>query len=151
LACTWQKVFADHEDQRWTGAWVGQAVWVDQVYTVEKARRLLPEVLARADELIAFRADLVELHAAIDEGVPSSLGGRAEAKALEARMSEILSWFSAQGLDLKGLAPLLLDFPAELESEAVLLCWVEGERELRWYHKPEHGFAGRRPIPGDSA
>jgi len=122
---------------------------VDQVYTVDEARRLLPGVLARADELIAFRADLVELHAALDEGVKSPLGGRAEAKGLEARLSEILGWFAAQGLDLKGIAPLLLDFPAQLESEAVLLCWVEGERELRWYHKPEHGFAGRRPIPGN--
>lgn len=121
---------------------------MDQVYTVDEARRLLPEVLARADELIAFRADLVELDAALDEGVKSPLGGRAEAKALEARLSEILGWFAAQALDLKGIAPLLLDFPAQLESEAVLLCWVEGERELRWYHKPEHGFAGRRLIPG---
>jgi hypothetical protein len=131
----------------------GKAGCVDQVYTVDEARRLLPEVLARADELIGFRADLVELHAALDEGVTSPLGGRAEAKALEARLSEILGWFAAKGLDLKGIAPLLLDFPAQLDSEAVLLCWVEGERELRWYHKPEHGFAGRRPIPqpeGDS-
>ena len=58
-----------------------------------------------------------------------------------------LGWFSAEGLDLKGIAPLLLDFPAELDGDTVLLCWLEGERELRWYHKPEHGFAGRRPIP----
>jgi hypothetical protein len=28
----------------------------------------------------------------------------------------------------------------------VLLCWLEGERELAWYHKAEFGFAGRRLI-----
>jgi hypothetical protein len=143
-----RKTLPDHESDRWTRAGrLGQASGVDQVYTVDEARKLLPEVLARADELIGFRADLVELHGALDQGLASALGGRAEAKALEARMSEILGWFSAKGLELKGIAPLLLDFPARLQSETVLLCWVEGERELRWYHKPEHGFAGRRLIP----
>jgi hypothetical protein len=147
-----QKVFSDHERAAgWTGPEdLGRLSGVDQVFTIDEARQLLLEVLARADELIAFRADLVELHSALDDGVTTPLGGRAEAKALEARLSEILGWFAARGLDLKGIAPLLLDFPAELESETVLLCWVEGERELRWYHKPEHGFAGRRPIPGDA-
>jgi Uncharacterized conserved protein (DUF2203) len=43
-----------------------------------------------------------------------------------------------------------VDFPATLNGETVLLCWLEGEHELSWYHKPEHGFAGRRiiPVPG---
>ena len=28
-----------------------------------------------------------------------------------------------------------------------MLAWLEGEPELRWYHRPELGFAGRRVIP----
>lgn len=97
-----------------------------------------------------MRASLVELRSALREGTPSPLGGLPEAKAFEARLSEILGWFEAQGLDLKGIAPLLLDFPAQLDGDTVLLCWLEGERELRWYHRPEHGFAGRKPLPGTS-
>jgi hypothetical protein len=107
---------------------------VDRLFSVDEARELLPDVLARADELIA----------------PSQLGGLAEAKAMEARLSELLGWFSAQGLQVKGLAPLLLDFPAQLGDETVLLCWLEGERELGWYHLPEHGFAGRRRLAGSA-
>ena len=121
---------------------------VDQIFTLEQARLLMPDLLARADEAVKVRADLVELQSALNQGTTSPLGGLPEAKSLEARLSEILGWFSAEGLDLKGIAPLLLDFPAELDGDTVLLCWLEGERELRWYHKPEHGFAGRRPIPG---
>ena len=121
---------------------------VDQIFTLDQARLLMPDLLARADEAVKVRADLVELQSALNEGTSSPLGGLPEAKALEARLSQILGWFSAEGLDLKGIAPLLLDFPAELDGDTVLLCWLEGERELRWYHKPEHGFAGRRPIPG---
>ena len=121
---------------------------MDRIFTLEEARLLMPDLLARADDVVHARADLVEVQSALNQGTVSPLGGLPEAKALEARLSEALGWFTAEGLDVKGIAPLLLDFPAQLDGDAVLLCWLEGERELRWYHRPEHGFAGRRPIPG---
>lgn len=117
------------------------------LFTLDEARKLIPEVLARAARLVAVRADLVDLQTALARGVPSPLGALPEAKGLEARLSELLGWFPEQGLDVKGVAPLLVDFPARLNGETVLLCWLEGEHELGWYHKPEHGFAGRRVIP----
>ena len=133
----------------WTRAGLfGRLSGVDRIFTLEQARLLMPDLLARADDVVAARADLVELQTALNQGTASPLGGLPEVKALEARLSESLGWFTAEGLDLKGIAPLLLDFPAQLNGADVLLCWLEGERELRWYHKPEHGFAGRRPIPG---
>jgi hypothetical protein len=120
---------------------------VDHIFTIDEARQLLSEVRPRAEDLIAVRADLVEIRQALSDGSPSPLGGLAEAKALEARMSELLGWFPASGLELKGLAPLLIDFPALVDGEPVLLCWLEGEIQLGWYHKADHGFAGRRRIP----
>jgi len=123
---------------------------MDQTFTLAQARALMPELLAHADELVTVRADLVELQAALARGVTSVLGGVPEAKGCQARLSELLAWFPEQGLDLKGFAPLLLDFPAELDGEPVLLCWLEGERELAWYHKAALGFAGRRPLPGSA-
>jgi hypothetical protein len=121
---------------------------MDQTFTLAQARALMPELLAHADELVTVRADLVELQAALAGGAASTLGGVPEAKGCQARLSELLAWFPEQGLDLKGFAPLLLDFPAVLDGEPVLLCWLEGERELAWYHKTAHGFAGRRPLTG---
>ena len=118
------------------------------VFTPAEARALLPEVLTRAKKLISVRADLVELEAALAQGIPvPQLGGLPEAKGFQAQLSELLGWFPEHGLELKSIAPLLLDFPAEMDGEPVLLCWLEGEQELTWYHKPEHGFAGRRLIP----
>ena len=29
----------------------------------------------------------------------------------------------------------------------LLLCWLEGDRALAWYHRLDLGFAGRRPLP----
>lgn len=122
---------------------------MDRTFTLAEARDLMPEVQARADELIEIRASLIEVQAALTAGVASRLGGLPEAKGFQAHLSELVSWFSNTGLEVKGIAPLLLDFPSELAGEQVLLCWLEGEHELGWYHPPAYGFAGRRRIPAD--
>jgi len=119
---------------------------MDRTFTVAEARELMPEILTKADELIELRASLVEVQAALAAGGTSRLGGLPEAKGYQARLSELVGWYTAAGLEVKGIAPLLLDFPSELAGEPVLLCWLEGERELGWYHAPEYGFAGRRRI-----
>lgn len=122
-----------------------------RVFTLRQARALLPEVRRHADAFTRIRANLVELTASLRAGTSSPLGGVAEVKAAEARLDEILSWFTAEGLELKGFAPLLLDFPADLGDGPVLLCWLEGETDLRWWHRREVGFAGRRPLPDELA
>jgi len=30
-----------------------------------------------------------------------------------------------------------------------LLCWRDPEADLTWWHLPEEGFAGRKPLPRD--
>jgi hypothetical protein len=119
---------------------------MDRTFTLAAARDLMPELLAKASELIEIRANLVEVQSALGTGSGSPLGGLPEAKGFQARLSEIVGWFSAAGLEVKGVAPLLLDFPSELAGEPVLLCWLEGERELGWYHPAAYGFAGRRRV-----
>ena len=119
---------------------------MQRLFTAVEAAELVPEVRRRAAEVIAVRADLTELAAALHRGRPSSLGGVAERKGLEARLDELLGWFGQHGIELKGLAPLLLDFPSVRDGEPVLLCWLEGESELGWYHRADLGFAGRRPL-----
>lgn len=41
----------------------------------------------------------------------------------------------------------LVDFPAILEGEEVLLCWRSDEEDIRFYHGLDEGFYGRKPIP----
>ncbi|MEU7893505.1 DUF2203 domain-containing protein [Nonomuraea sp. NPDC049152] len=120
---------------------------MDRIFTVEEARGLMPQVCGLVDELVAIRADLAELGHDLRGGVRSPLGGLPEAKAMEARIAEILGWFEERQIEIKGIAPVLVDFPAVLGGVSVRLCWIEGETELGWYHRSELGFPGRRRLP----
>jgi hypothetical protein len=121
---------------------------VARVYTVDEARAVLASLRPTLDEVIAVRADAAELGASVRQGLPSPLGGLPELKAAEARLDELLSSIARHDLQLKGVAPLLLDFPAELDGVPVLLCWLEGDPDLSWYHRADLGFLGRRRLPG---
>ncbi len=117
------------------------------VYGLDDARKTLAALRPRLNDLITVRADLAELRADLSRDGTSRLGGLAEAKGLEARLYADLEHFAEQGAQIKGYAPLLLDFPGELDGVPVLWCWLEGDPEITWYHRLDSGFAGRRPVP----
>ncbi len=50
------------------------------------------------------------------------------------------------GAEVKDLETGLCDFWARSGGREVLLCWRYGEKACTWFHAPEAGFAGRRPI-----
>lgn len=117
-------------------------------FSVDEARAELTRLRPAIGELVELRADAAELATSVEMGgPPTSLGGMPELKAKQARLDELVTSFTDAGIEVKGLAPLLLDFPSELDGESVLLCWLEGDDELNWYHRLDLGFAGRRRLP----
>jgi hypothetical protein len=44
-------------------------------------------------------------------------------------------------------AGYLVDFPARIGGEDVLLCWRPGEEAVAWYHGLHEGMMGRKPLP----
>ncbi len=51
-----------------------------------------------------------------------------------------------KGEELKDIDLGLVDFPAVINGEEVLLCWKRGEETITHYHGLHDGFAGRKPI-----
>jgi hypothetical protein len=51
------------------------------------------------------------------------------------------------GVEMKDATTGLVDFPADLDGERVLLCWRLGEERVEFFHTETEGFAGRKPIP----
>lgn len=118
------------------------------MFTLDEARAELARLRPVIDMVIALRADAAELAVASEPGGrPSGLGGLAEFKAAQARLDELITEIEQTGVHVKGFAPLLLDFPAELDGDQVLLCWLEGDDNLEWYHRIDLGFPGRRRLP----
>jgi hypothetical protein len=116
------------------------------VLTLSDARLILAAVRPRLEGLIEIRANLAELRADLGRDQTSPLGGLAEAKAWEARLFTDLEYLSGQGAQVKGYAPLLLDFPGEIDRVPMLWCWLEGDPDILWYHRADCGFAGRRRV-----
>jgi hypothetical protein len=116
-------------------------------FTLAEAQAMVPAVRRRVEELVVLRADLVDAQGALQRGEQPAVGGLPEVKAIEARLQEAVDWFGQQGIQLKGIAPVIIDFPSTLKGEPVLLCWLEGEADLAWYHSPDVGFLGRRRLP----
>jgi len=82
-----------------------------------------------------------------------SLVSQTEVGELRTRYNEIgtklqnaLETIQATGCLVKDLEMGLLDFPAILNDEEVLLCWKLGEDRIRFYHGLNEGFAGRKPL-----
>ena len=120
---------------------MSQAPW----WTVERANQALPRVgaaLARIRDLVAKARREREETAGLREGNghPSSLHGTGELRAA-------VETLTGEGIILRDLDAGLVDFPARLEDgRQYLLCWVLGEPAVEWWHWPDTGFAGRRPL-----
>jgi hypothetical protein len=71
---------------------------------------------------------------------------RGERNRLEQAIREALEKIHATGCIVKDLEVGLLDFPSRIDGEEVYLCWRLGEDRIRFYHRQDEGFSGRKPI-----
>jgi hypothetical protein len=116
---------------------------MEHSFSVAEARAMLAEARPVIADIVAARRQLAECMRAFQAGDRRVLP---DMKGLEARISERLDWFASRGVQVKGYAPLLLDWPQRRGDRVVLLCWLENEPELAWYHDADLGFLGRRPL-----
>jgi hypothetical protein len=80
---------------------------------------------------------------------------RMEHTRLVQNLKSALDQILETGCLIKDLDVGLLDFPSMIDNEEVYLCWKLGEDRIRFYHRQDEGFAGRKPLdprdlgPGD--
>ena len=122
-------------------------------YTVEQANAALPFVQERIEALRSAREGLndEEARAALAEAGPENGGGAAGRVVSGAflAMRNALHELQAIEVVLRDLDRGLVDFPALRGDEEIYLCWQEGEDDVAFWHEPEAGFDGRRPIDDD--
>ena len=128
-------------------------------FTPDEANASLDEVRPLVERLVAHRREHVAALARQEElegrirgnggGIPpATLADTAAAIEREAReLARLVDEIGERGAEVKDLDEGLIDFPALRDGETVLLCWKLGEDEIRYWHRVEDGFAGRRPLP----
>jgi len=71
---------------------------------------------------------------------------RLDQQHLAETVRQALERIHATGCLVKDLDIGLLDFPAVIDNEDVYFCWKLGEDRIRFYHRQNEGFAGRKPL-----
>jgi hypothetical protein len=135
-----------------------------RLFTLTEAERTLREIepllveavesrrqLAEAEEKVAAITSRIQVMGGIlvDTKMTSAL--RNERDKLVGSIRVALEGIEATGCLVKDLDTGLLDFPAQIDGEDVYLCWRLGEDRIRFWHRRDEGFAGRKPLnPDDS-
>lgn len=108
-------------------------------WTVDEARAYLP----RLAEMVAGIREAV----AVAARLPTN-GHRRVGPAIDPRQA--IAELEERDIILRDPEQGIIDFHALGPDGVVyLLCWRLGEEELGWWHLPEEGFAGRKPLPRD--
>jgi hypothetical protein len=128
-------------------------------FTLAEAQELLDtELRALAERMVEARArsrDLESRWRRLEIAIGSNGGNmerpevrelRETVEASHADLNEIVARFTAEGVQVKDMDRGLIDFPAEVDGQDALLCWQVGEPRIGYWHSPDDGFAGRRPL-----
>jgi hypothetical protein len=122
----------------------------------EHARRQVEPLLIDAMEGRRHMSDLEEGLSGIANRI-QIMGGvtinydvasrmRSDLNQVVAKVKDALDQIQATGCIVKDLESGLVDFPSMIKNEEVYLCWRLGEDRIRFYHRQDEGFSGRKPI-----
>lgn len=114
-------------------------------FTPSEATRTLPLVRTIVKDILDIGRQIRNLNIASG----SSLNTNDEFLVLKSNLIECIDELSELGCYYKdwNFELGLVDFPALLNGEEVMLCWRSDEPELTYYHSIEEGYRGRAEIP----
>jgi hypothetical protein len=115
-------------------------------WTLDEAIAALPEVrvlVTRLRELVAA----AHTSAAGNGAEPSGNGHGPAIQANDTELRDILETLTDQGIIVRDPERGLIDFPAQTpDGRTYLLCWLDGEETIDWWHWEDTGFAGRTRL-----
>jgi hypothetical protein len=109
-----------------------------------------PWVAERVERLREARDDLAESDIAASLAAATAISGGSFPGMTHARAAVVyaltLEELEEADVVVRDLDRGLIDFPSIRGAQEIYLCWQEGEPEIGFWHDPEAGFAGRRPL-----
>jgi hypothetical protein len=128
-------------------------------YTVEEARRLLPQLIPLLRAIQKQAALFKEVQTAVKaaRAIPIEADGNLTAnpwydeddeagqKASEA-FDEAVAALAKLSIEMKDPERGLIDFLHERDGQVVYLCFELGETDIEYWHTLHGGFAARQPL-----
>jgi hypothetical protein len=102
--------------------------------------------VADVDDKLSAIANRILIMGGVTIDYEATAGMRSEYNRLVEQIKSALDRIHATGCVVKDLDSGLVDFPSMLKNEEVYLCWRLGEDRIRFYHRQDEGFSGRKPI-----
>ena len=100
------------------------------------------EAIRSARQVVLAGGERIRREAPLDGGGGH---GRVFWDALQTLRREVEA-LNEQGIVLRDPESGLIDFPARREGREIFLCWRLGEDRVAYWHGPDSGFAGRKPL-----
>ena len=131
----------------------------EEIFDLTLAQNLLPRLeslLRNAVESKRRIAEIEQQYANLVKDIFLS-GGRAvdvptfsqhkqEKEDGERILQQTVREIEQLGCVIKDLGIGLVDFPCRVGDREAYLCWRLGEPSIGFWHSPDEGFAGRKPI-----
>ncbi len=114
-------------------------------FTPQEARKTLPLVKVIVKDILDNSYQI----RTIAESLGGKIEGNSEIEKLAGEVEGFLKELEEIGCYFKdwNFSIGLVDFPALIDGEEVMLCWRSDEDDIYFYHNLIDGYAGRKAIP----
>ncbi|WP_199615500.1 DUF2203 domain-containing protein [Paenibacillus alkalitolerans] len=117
-------------------------------FVIEDIRRLQEAKQAFVTKSVELRELRIQARASGGEPLDDKIFQvETEMEFLQLEAKTLVDSIKLKGAELKDIDMGLVDFPATIDGEEVLLCWKMGEERITFYHGMDDGYRGRKPIP----
>ena len=123
------------------------------LFTVDKANTILAKVKKRFDEILCCKNNVMDIQEELQNLSDSNcsfekfIKKKQELNHAVTALYNMIQELEDMGIMIKSVDEGLLDFPSIRYDEEIWLCWKFGENQVKFWHRKEEGFMGRKPIP----
>ena len=123
------------------------------LFTVDQANTILPKVKKRFDEILFCKNNVIDIQEELQNLSDSNcsfekfITKKQELNHAVTSLYSMIQKLEDMGVMIKSVDEGLLDFPSIRYDEEIWLCWKFGENQVKFWHRKEEGFMGRKPIP----
>jgi len=125
-------------------------------FTPLDANKILPEIQKQFSQMILLRNKVISLQEDLqkmaneESKFSNFIAKKQELNSAVSRLYKEIEGLEKQGIMIKSVDDGLLDFPSLRFDEEVWLCWKYGESEIKFWHRRDEGFMGRKPLASAS-